>query len=1058
MTADATCTSCRRVLRATAKFCDECGLSTAADPAEYKQVTVLFADVVHSMDLAAALDLERLREVMTELLEISAAVARRYGGMVEYNGDGVMAIFGAPITLEDHAFRGCLTAMAVQQETQRLAAEVERRDGVTLQVRVGLNSGRVIAGEIGSGSLGYRAIGEHVGMAQRLESAASPGEVMLSESTARLVEHRVTLAEPEWVRIKGADDRVRAYRLVAIDARDGRVGQAETSLVGRRWEMAAIEAIVDRAIGGRGGVVNVVGSAGIGKSRVAREAATAAAGRGVEVFWTFCESHTRDVPFHAATRLLRAGSGVADLDSQAARKRVRARMPTDADPLDLLLLDDLLGIAEPNVALPEIAPDARRRRVTGLINSAWLARTDPALFLIEDAHWVDSVSESMLADFLAVMPRTPSMVLITSRPEYDGALMRVHGAQTVTLAPLPDSDSTALLDELIGSNPSTGELKAVIAERAAGNPFFAEEIVREMAQRGVLTGGRGNYMCHTNTADIAVPATVEAAIAARIDGLSTPAKQTLNAASVIGARFGADLLAALGIDAVIDELINGELVEQVRFTPSAEYAFHHPLIRSVAYETQLKSDRAQWHRRLATAIEASNPDMADQNAAVIAEHHEAAGELRAAYGWHMRAAARSSNRDVGAARISWERAQRIGDRLPDDASDKLSMRIAPRTMLCATDWQARAVQQSRARFAELRELCSSAGDKVSLVIAMTGLASELLYAGRPGEGARLASEQMALLESIGDPTLTIGLSFVAFVNWFNVGEFSEISRWSQTVIDLAGSDPAKGAGFGMGSPLAIALAFRALARWWLGRPRWLQDLHDALGMARNSDPTTFAFVVAWTYGVAIHYGVLRANESAMHAAEQTMQIADESSNDRALSGAQFTLGAILLHRDAAADRGRGLDLMVLARDKWLPKRVPSLVPVAEVLIAREWSKRGDRDAAIPTMRRVVDDLHKAGRLGWGVWAAGVLVETLLERGTEDDLSEAQKAFERLADLDAEQDSAILEITLLRLRALLARTRGDESAYGDLVSRYRAMAKSLAFEGHIAWAEAMVEGE
>ncbi len=179
------------------------------------------------------------------------------------------------------------------------------------------------------------------------------------------------------------------------------VGRAEASLVGRRWEMAALDAMVDRAIGGRGGVVNVVGPPGIGKSRVAREAAALAAGRGVEVFWAFCESHASDIPFHAVTRLLRAGTGVADLDGEAARARVREQVP-DADPQDLLLLDDLLGIADPEVALPQIDPDARRRRLTALINTASLARTEPALFIIEDAHWIDAVSESMLADFLAV--------------------------------------------------------------------------------------------------------------------------------------------------------------------------------------------------------------------------------------------------------------------------------------------------------------------------------------------------------------------------------------------------------------------------------------------------------------------------------------------------------------------------------------------------------------------------------------------------------------------------------------------------------------------------------
>jgi predicted ATPase len=234
----------------------------------------------------------------------------------------------------------------------------------------------------------------------------------------------VMLGEPEWVHIKGADEPVRARRLLAIGPRDGLVGHAEASLVGRRWEMAALKAMVDRAIGGRGGVVNVVGAPGIGKSRIAREAA---AGRGVEVVWAFCESHAREVPFHAVAQLLRAGTGVADLDGKAARARVRQQIP-DGDPEDLLLFDDLLGIADPEVALPAIDPDARRRRLTALINTASLARTEPALFIIEDAHWIDAVSESMLADLLTVIPRTASMVLITSRPEYEGALTRSHGA------------------------------------------------------------------------------------------------------------------------------------------------------------------------------------------------------------------------------------------------------------------------------------------------------------------------------------------------------------------------------------------------------------------------------------------------------------------------------------------------------------------------------------------------------------------------------------------------------------------------------------------------------
>ena len=354
----------------------------------------------------------------------------------------------------------------------------------------------------------------------------------------------------------------------------------------------------------------------------------------------------------------------------------------DADPQDLLLLDDLLGIADPDVALPAIDPDARRRRLSALVNTASLARTTPALFIIEDAHWIDAVSESMLAEFLTVIPRTPSMVLITSRPEYEGALTRVHGAQTIALAPLADADTTALLGELLGADPSVGELAAVIAERAAGNPFFAEEMVRELAQRGVLAGERGGYVCRADVADVAVPATVQAAIEARIDRLTAAAKRTLNAASVIGARFGPQLLAALGIDPVLDELLGAELIDQVRFAPSAEYAFRHPLIRAVAYESQLKSDRAELHRRVAAAIESRDPAVAEENAALIAEHVEAAGDLHAAYGWYMRAATWATNRDINAARLIWERPKRLPTPFPS-MSPTGQPCASPRAPCCA---------------------------------------------------------------------------------------------------------------------------------------------------------------------------------------------------------------------------------------------------------------------------------------------------------------------------------------------------------------------------------------
>ena len=876
------CASCGTELPPDSRFCNKCGapITQVSRSAEYKQVTVLFADVVHSMDIASAVGTERLREIMADVADRASAVVQRYGGTVDkFTGDGIMAVFGAPVALEDHAIRACLAALGIQEETKRLAIDVQAHDGVDLQVRVGLNSGQVIAGEIGSRSLGYTTIGEQVGMAQRMESVAPPGGVMLSASTARLVEGAATLGESELVQIKGAEEPVAVRRLLGIVERRRATERVESTLVGRRWEMFAVEGLLDRAIDGHGAVVGVVGLPGIGKSRLVREVAAMAGRRSVEVFTTFCESHAIDVPFRVVARLLRVATGIEGLDAEAARAQVHARVP-DADPEDLLLLHDLLGIADPNARLPAIDPDARRRRLTALVNADSLARETPAVYVVEDAHWIDEVSESMLADFLTVIPQTPSLVLATYRPEYEGALARVHGAQTIALAPLSDSETAALVLELLGRDSSVGALGQKIAERAAGNPFFAEEMVRDLAERGVLRGSRSAYESTADVGEVSVPATLQATIAARIDRLDPAAKRALSAAAVIGSRFSRDLLETLGIDPVLEDLVASELIDQIRFTGQPEFVFHHPVIRTVAYESQLKSDRAEVHRRVAAAIESRYPAMADENAALIAEHLEAAGDLHAAYGWHMRAATWATNRDIAAARLSWERAQKIADGLPADDPHRTGMRIAPRTMLCGITYRVH-VNVAGDRFDELRQLCTAAGDKASLAIAMAGLVADHLYQDRISEASQLASEAMALIESLGDAILTVGLSFAPIYAKGQSTEWCDGLRWSQRVIDLADGDASKG-NFLFGSPLALAFTSRAVARYWLGRPGWGDDLQHGLAMARSADPASYATVVGYVYCIGIALGVLRPDDSAVRESEDALRIAERRSKRIAL--------------------------------------------------------------------------------------------------------------------------------------------------------------------------------
>jgi adenylate cyclase len=1026
-------------------------VSSAARHAEYKQVTVLFADVVHSMDIAATVDAERLREIMADVFDCSVAVVRRYEGTVDkFTGDGVMAVFGAPIALENHALRACMAALGIQAEVTKLAADVANRDGIELQLRVGLSSGQVIAGEIGAAAASYTAIGEQVGMAQRMESAAPSGGVLLSESTVRLVEDIVLLGKPELVEIKGSETPVSATRLLAIGEHQAR-RSSDSPLVGRTWELNTVTELLGEAVGGAGCVVTVVGPPGIGKSRLVREVVADAASRGISVFSTYCESHTTDIPFHVVARLMRDTTGIDGMDPDKARARVRARL-AHADAQDLSLVEDLLGIADPETSPPDIGPDARRRRLTALVNSAALAQRMPTVVVIEDAHWVDEASESMLADFMAVAPQAPSLMLITYRPEYEGALSRAPGAQTIALRPLSDTHTTLLTNELVGKHPSLATLVDRVVARSAGNPFFAEEIVRDLVERKVLEGRPGTYVLSAAVDDVEVPATLQSTIAARIDRLPATAKKTLNAASVIGLRFNTDLLVDLVGDADVTPLVSAGVIDQVSFSTPIEYAFRHPLTRSVAYESQLKLDRAQLHRRLATAIEGSGS--ADENAALIAQHLEASGDLMAAFNWYMRAANWYTFRNFTAAQLSWLRARDVADGLTDDNSDRLSMRIAPRTLLCAHEYRIRSGRADVA-FAELKALCVGNDDKRSLAIGLAGLALATQLDGRTQEASVLARELVQLLESMDEPALTVALS-IAYLNInLGAGNIREVLRLAERVIELA-ADKASDVALISVSPLANAMAIRGTARWSLGQPGWQEDFTRALDTIATVPPVFRSGTFWIVYVMAIPNGVLLPREEAIAGLAEIDSAAEQFGEQVAVELGKAGHGIVLTYRGSSeSDKGARLldDLYEASLQKGYT--IPGNLPLLILHVARERGRSGDRDNAIKLSRSVIESYRRSGEVIWLAAALAALVDLLLQRGSDADVREAREAVRTLTALPTEPGVVLNEIWLLRLRAQLAQAEGDETTYRDYRDRYRQMANDLGFEGHMAWAAAML---
>ncbi|MGA5466386.1 ATP-binding protein [Mycobacterium sp. NPDC050041] len=1041
------CRACGLLLRESARFCDGCGArAPGAGDAEYKHVTVMFADVVRSMDIAAAVGAERLSEIMAALIRRSAGVVNGYGGVVnQFTGDGLMAVFGVPNALEDHALLACLAALRIRDEARALAVDLQERDGIVFQVRIGLNSGEVVAGEIGSGALGYTTIGEQVGLAQRMESAAPADGVMLSATTARLVEDVAALGPLDAVTVKGRETPVPARLLHRIATENPHHrARRDPALVGRLPELSTVVTHIDRCRNAGGSTVRLVGPAGIGKSRLVDETRRLAAQRGVPSYTTFCESHTRGVPYRAMRRLLRAVFAVTGVPPEVARARVRSEMAVD-DVDDLLLLEDLLGIGDPSAAAPEISPEARRRRLTSLARRL-LEQSTSTLFVVEDAHWIDEASEAILAELVEVLPRTRSLLLITYRPDYRGALAQTPAAHSVVLTPLTEPDAATLVTELLGSDPSVKLLADRIVGRCSGNPFFITETVRDLAERGVLAGLRGLYRCADEAADITVPPTLHATLAARIDRLGPSCKSVLYTGAVIGMRFSTDLLEAVlhdvdGISLALADLSDAEMIEAVPSPPTA-YVFRHPLLRAVAYESQLKAARAEKHRRVAAAIEAADADAVEQNAALIADHLHRAGDLRQAFHWHMRAGSWLNERDRIAAWARWQRAREAATHLPVADPDRTLLETGVLTRLCSEVWKTGG-DIATTGYDQLRRLCEKSGDRRSLAIATAGVVMAMSGQHRHREAMDLVGELMTLLELIDEPTLRCALLLAVAYAKSEVGELGEALHLVQRVIDLADGDLARGRVL-FASPLAGATRMRGLYRLCLGVKGWRADGDAGVAMARGLDPTSRVSSILYKYILAVPAGARRVDEQARCETADALRVAEQAGDEHSLTLARTGRGLVLVYGN---DPGQeGIDLLEQAHDTTLRRRFTmNAATLIDPAKARYRATHGDVDGAIDLARDAIARMATNGEvLSRGI-ATTVLVESLLARGDADDLAESAAAVDRLAAAGADSGLILDELPRLRLSALIARRRGDAVAAEEFRRRHHIAAVAAEFD-------------
>ncbi len=671
-----------REVRAPRHLAERVLRSRAALEGERKQVTVLFADVKGSLALIEHVDPEDARQILDAALAVMMDAVHRYEGTVnKVLGDGIMALFGAPVAHEDHAVRACYAALAIQRAMQEQAARLRAAHGVEVSARIGLNSGEVLVRAIGNDlSMDYDAIGPTVHLASRMEQLASPGAIRLTAATASLAEGFLELRALGRVAVKGLSQPIEAFDLTGVGAARTRLqaaaGRGFTPFVGRADELATLARARELAAAGQGQMVALVGDPGVGKSRLFYEFTRGAPMRPWLVVEGVSVSSGRAGAWAPVVELLKTYFDIAPGDDRrrsAERVLGKVLMLDEALKPVLPALLALLDLPLEDAAWQALDPPQRRRRILDGLKALLVRESgrQPLALVLEDLHWIDGETQALLDSLVESMPTCRLLLLVNYRPEYrHGWGSRAHYAQ-LRIDPLGTAGAERLLSNLLGDAAELAELRRRLLEASEGNPLFLEESVRNLLDAGVLAGARGARRLVRQPGAMEVPASVAAIIAARIDRLSAAEKTVLQLAAVIGEDVPLTLLEAVSelpdeeLQRALADLRGRELLYEARLFPDIAYAFRHGLTRRVVYEGLLHGSRRALHARLADVLEGRHEGHLDEVVETLAHHFEQGTVWPKAAEYCLRAAAKAKERYTYPAALALARkAAEISERAP----------------------------------------------------------------------------------------------------------------------------------------------------------------------------------------------------------------------------------------------------------------------------------------------------------------------------------------------------------------------------------------------------------
>jgi adenylate cyclase len=676
-----------------------------------------------------------------------------------------------------------------------------------------------------------------------MEQLAEPGRVYVTESTARLVSGQFVLRDLGRSSIKGASDPVGVYEIEAAGPARTRLEVARTRgltrFVGRSAEATLLDTALTRATGGEAQIVGVVGEAGVGKSRLCVEFIERCRARAVPVYEAHCLSHGAALPFHPIVQLLRAVCGVREHDApEAARRTIAGTAVLLDDRLReaLPLVFDFLGVPDPERPLARMEPEARQRQLLDFATALVRARSarQPAVLLIDDLHWIDAASDALLAGFLAAVVGSRTLLLLNFRPEYTREWMSRADYQQIALRPLRPEATAELPTVLLGADASLAPVTALVAARAGGNPFFAEEIVHALVEQGVLAGARGAYRLVRPVGDVNIPPTVQAILAARVDRLGERDKSVIQTAAIIGKEFSEPLLQrvaacpAAELSAALAALVRGEFIVERALYPEREYAFRHPLTQEVVYRSQLTDRRTAVHAAVAGALEVIHSTRLGEHAALLAHHWEAAGDAVAAARWHTRAARWIGARDRAQMMRHWRQARALLDGTPE-SPETLVRRVTSRIqMIHAGVYVGLDDAEASALFTEAMQLAEHLGQVGLQVWLLAEHSAGRASAGYLDEGLRHLQVGLDLADRSGNALDRFGSRIPGPPVLIWAGRLREAVAMSQEVETLSGGDPEMAAGLVGFSPLGLTLNHRARALAQMAR---LRDAWEAVAAA-----------------------------------------------------------------------------------------------------------------------------------------------------------------------------------------------------------------------------------